>query len=56
MKVTFNIGNKKHVVNCDKVISEPDAIKVVIGDLCFDLTREFNFSDSTIIEDRGSEE
>lgn len=55
MKITFNIGNKKNVVNCDKVISEADAIKVVIGDLCFDLTREFILSDSTIIE-AGDEE
>lgn len=51
MKITFNIGNKKHIVNCDKVIYEADTIKVVIGDLCFDLTRELNFSDSTIIEE-----
>jgi hypothetical protein len=51
MKITFNIGNKKHIVNCDKIIYEPDVFKVIIGDLSFDLTREFNFCDSTIIEE-----
>lgn len=50
MTINFKIGNKTHTVNCDEILYEKEAIKVVINHYVFDLTNEFKFSDSVEIK------